>query len=495
MKKIIYIAFAAITLLSSCQIVDVLDKKPPYDADLDGAITNAKTAELALIGVYSYLPQGGFNWIDQAAYSFRSGIMSKPTWHNSGNMVYFYERNWPLLSSNLDTEWDQAYNIIKNANFLLTKLNSIGDFDGNRGTEIAGELYFLKGFAYHRLLMRYGQYWDLNSKYGLLVREDLPAIGGDKKARATVAESYDVILDNLNKAITMAPDYKDSGYASKLAAKATKVKVLMDMGKYSECITLVDEVLKETTLEGSYAEVFNSAATSKEIIFARKFGNSELTTMTTREEAIKGAEWGPTKTYIDIIGNDPRKNMIVGDSIKVDKATGTTRDSTMNATLNKMTNSNNSLPIIFLRTAELYLIKAEATMRNNGSIADAWAPIARIRSRAGATSTTPATREELEEAICNEWLIELGCENSSEWYAIRRNTSSKFNDEGVLKSFEPGIAKLLNMNAQLSERYFLRKNAKPSTVEQFLTDMGYKRILSIPTSETDSNPVEQNPGY
>lgn len=493
MKKIIYIAFAAITLLSSCQIVDVLDKKPPYDADLDGAITNAKTAELALVGVYSYLPQGYFNWIDQAAYSFRSGIMSKPTWHNSGNMVYYYERNWPLLSSNVDTEWDQAYNIIKNANFLLTKVSSIGDFEGNRGTEIEGELYFLKAFAYHRLLLRYGQYWDLNSKYGLLIREDLPAIGGDKKARATVAESYNVILDNLNKAIEMAPAFSDSGYASSLAAKATKVKVLMDMGNYSECITLVDEVLKETTLEGSYADVFNNAATSKEIIFARKFGNSELVSLSTREDAVKGAKWGVTQTFMNLVEGDPRKSVIVGDSIKVAGATKPQRDSSMNAPVNKMSNSNNSLPIIFLRTAELYLIKAEATLRNNGSIADAWAPIMTLRNRAGATSTTPTTREELEEAICNEWIIELGYENSSEWLAIRRNTSSKFKDGDEYKTFPAGIAKLLNMNAQLSERYFQRKTA--GTLDQFITDMGYKRILSIPTSETNSNPVEQNPGY
>lgn len=477
MKRTIYIvAFLAISFLSGCQLVDVLDKKPSYEADLEGAITNAKTAELALIGVYSYLPQGTSGWMDQPAYSFRTGMMSKPSWHTSGNAVYYYERNWPTLGSNVDSEWDQAYNIIKNANFLLTRVDAISDFQEGRRETMKGELYFLKGFAYHRLLIRYGQHWDLTSRYGMILRENTPAIGDDKKGRATVQETYDLILENLDQAITMAPKYSDSGYGSSLAAKATKVKVLMDMGKYEDCAKLADEVLKEAYFEPVYDDVFTKTATSKEVIFARKFGDSEISNMSTRLSAIDDGNWAATRSLDSILNKDPRKKTIIGDSIQV-KYTGIYSDLYKSTPLKKLNNESNSMPIIFLRTAEIYLIKAEAIMRGGGSIADAWAPIMVLRTRAGATSVTPTSREQLEDAIFNEWICELSCENGSEWMAVRR----------------VGVDKLLSVNALLREAY--QKQVVAGTEQIYRKTIVDKRILSIPDSEINSNPVEQNPGY
>lgn len=474
MRKIIYIfAFLAITLLNSCQLVDVLDKRPPYEADLDGAITNAKTAELALNGVYSYLPQGTGDWMQQVAYTFRTGFMSKPEWFTQGNAVFHFEKSWPILGANSDTEWDQAYNIIKNANFLLTRLDDITDFIGNRRDEIKGELHFLKGFAYHRLLIRYGQHWDLNSRLGLIIRENTPAIGDDKKGRSTVQESYNVILENLDKAIALAPKYSDSGYGSSLAAKATKVKVLMDMGNYEDCITLADEVINEAYLEPSFQNVFANTITSKEIIFARKFGDSEISNMSTRLSAIDEGKWAATRSLDSLLNGDPRKQYIIGDSIQV-KYNNILSDQYKSTPILKLNNASNNMPIIYLRTAEMYLIKAEAIMRNGGSISDSWAPIAAIRNRAGATTTAPATRELLEEEIFNEWVRELVGENGSEWMAVRRI----------------GIDKLISVNALLRENYL---NAADKEIKR--TEYTNKRILSIPTSETDSNPVEQNPGY
>ena len=55
MKKIL-IVFAIIVGFANCQLVDVLEQDPMYELDLEGAITTPEMAELALNGVYSYLP-------------------------------------------------------------------------------------------------------------------------------------------------------------------------------------------------------------------------------------------------------------------------------------------------------------------------------------------------------------------------------------------------------------------------------------------------------
>ena len=62
MKKYIFLALLTMGV-SSCQLVDVLDQKPEFEADLDGAITTPAAVELALNGIYYSLPGNGFNVI------------------------------------------------------------------------------------------------------------------------------------------------------------------------------------------------------------------------------------------------------------------------------------------------------------------------------------------------------------------------------------------------------------------------------------------------
>lgn len=86
----------------------------------------------------------------------------------------------------------------------------------------------------------------------------------------------------------------------------------------------------------------------------------------------------------------------------------------------KLLNDANDMPVIFSRVSELYLIKAEALYRSGASISEAYAPIRKLRERAGAEIILPANNEELETAIFNEWMLELSFENWHEWFAMIR---------------------------------------------------------------------------
>lgn len=67
-------------------------------------------------------------------------------------------------------------------------------------------------------------------------RETPPTSDDVYKARSTVQQTYDFILKDIEYAISNAPDFTSSDFASKMAAKALKVKVLFYMGKYSEAL-------------------------------------------------------------------------------------------------------------------------------------------------------------------------------------------------------------------------------------------------------------------
>lgn len=47
MKKYIFLALLTMGV-SSCQLVDVLDQKPEFEADLDGAINNTRCCRVSL---------------------------------------------------------------------------------------------------------------------------------------------------------------------------------------------------------------------------------------------------------------------------------------------------------------------------------------------------------------------------------------------------------------------------------------------------------------
>lgn len=481
MKKYINILLVSI-LLISCSTSDFLDQQPAYEADLDGAITNADKVELALIGVYANLSADAYDSRDiMAEGSFKAGTMRKPEWWTRGNAVYYYERYWPVLYGIGGKEWSYDYSLIKNANFLLSAIDGINDFEGNRKDEIIGELHFLKALAYERMMLRFTQYWDMNSELGLIIRNDLPSLENVKKDRSSVADSYQMILDELEIAIVKCPDYSVSSEASKVSVKALKTRVLFQMGRYSDCVAMANEVLAHTEngLAPSYATIFTDWESTNEILFGRVFGASESASLETRLTSFSSGKWGPSSNYIEFLGDDPRYDVIIGDTVVVDYRYGISGNVYTNPTVKKLVNSANDLPLIYLRTAEIYLLKAEAIYRGGGSYDDAYAPIAAIRTRAGADPVPHATQAEIETAICNEWLIEMSFENSHEYFALRRF----------------GVEKLLERNTQLKaalDKAIANGSEAEAQYRQRIEDF---RILSIPSSEINGNPVEQNPGY
>ena len=95
MKKYIFLALLTMGV-SSCQLVDVLDQKPEFEADLDGAITTPAAVELALNGIYYSLPGNGFNVIfPTVSGSFKAGTMWRQEIVSAGNAVYYSERMLP----------------------------------------------------------------------------------------------------------------------------------------------------------------------------------------------------------------------------------------------------------------------------------------------------------------------------------------------------------------------------------------------------------------
>ena len=487
MKKIL-IVFSIIIGLTNCQLVDVLEQDPMYELDLENAITSPEMAELALTGTYGCLPAKSTNYtFATLSGSFMSGALLRQNFITSGVSIYYSENYLPTLSYSTfgDEEWGCDYEVIKNVNYLLQALEKLDDseFKAGRKAEIIGECHFLTALSYFRLLRQFSEFWDENSNYGILIRDEIPSVSNAVKVRATVAQSYEEIYKHLEIALNQAPEYTTSTQASVQAAKALKAVVLFYQGKYSEAAVAADEAITSTNpLDPSYSNVFTNAETSKEVIFCRAFGTDDVSDVSYFMEKAFGATgiWGPTESYMNLIEGDPRKDLVTENKDVV--YNGVTYNVN---TVKKLYIPGEGVPVIFLRTAELYLIKAEALARSNASIADAWAPIKELRNRVGADMTEPASRDELMDEIFKEWWIEMAFENWHEWFATRR------------------FDRLLEMNKSLAEQLEDEQEKDKededggnSFEQAFLQKLEWRKIYNIPTSEINANSAcEQNPGY
>lgn len=492
MKKYIF-TIALIFSVASCQLVDVLDKSPDHQADLDKAITTPKAVERALVGLYYYLPGKASNVVfPTTSGSFKAGSMQRQDLVKAGNAIYYSERTLPVLGYSDDTEWTSDYNIIKNAVFLKSACEKIdaSKFSGNRKQEILGEIAFLRAFANFRILIRYAEFWDENSPNGIVIRDEFPTVQNSPKKRSSVKESFDYIIDNLEVAMKDAPKYSKASLASKEAAQLLYAKVLFYRQSYAEALKVIEnDLLPNLFLENNYGDVFSKANDSKEIIFTREFVGVDAQDTERRFTAFGNSPnknqgyWGPTQAFLDLVDNDPRKDVIISavDSLESRGSVGYNLKS-----VGKLLNSSNNMPVMFLRNAEVLLMQSECLYRTGASFNTAYAPIERLRNRAGASIEVPTNIEEMETAILQEWQIEAGFENWHEWFAMLRFSG--------LNEDKPNFERLLAMNKQLREAY--EKEVEAGKGPEYLERIKFRRIEAIPIAEMNTNTeMEQNIGY
>lgn len=470
MKKILLILLAA-SLLYSCELVDVLDKEPPHNLTPGSAIKDEKTAEIALTGVYGN--QTGYNsYMTIGNGAFMAGMLKANENPGVTVNIYYIESRLPKLNIIADAYmpfWTSPTNVISAANSLLVSLEGMSDnqFTQGRRQSMMAEAKFMRAFSNFDMLRMFGEYDKPDSKFGLIIRKKPATVTTVTTARSSVRESYEFILEDLDYAIQYAPDFKESNCASKLAAKALRVRVLFYMGDYPTALTEANEFISSNvrTLESDYNTIFTNKNNS-EMIFTRGFaGTTEIDNQATRIQAFHNqGKWGPTDSFLAMVAGDPREDVILKNGV------GTVFGP--QKTINKAANADGDMPIYYMRYSEIYLMKAECQART-GNPGGALATLNEMRSAHG-LAIIPSSSDVLN-TIFEEWLMEMGFENGHEWSALWRL----------------GVDKLLEVNQTVKTE--CDKSADPAL---YKSNLPFKRIYPIPSTEISANKLAvQNPGY
>lgn len=418
--------------LSACR-KELLDPVPQASiSDLVAFETPERTLS-AVNGMYAGVKVGAFyggryyNYQDVRGEEFinetNNGVTNLQTW------------NFTVGSSTNEVNnlWNAAYTAINRTNVVIAGVNGASISDSLK-RQYTAEARFLRALTYHSLVTIYARpYTDgAGSKPGVVIyTEPQTSKGENKKERSTVAEVYNLILEDLNYAEANLPAAHASTElnvtrAHKNAAIALKTRVYLHMARYNDVITEANKIVPATApfkapsgvrheLAANIASVFGSGGQTLENIFSFPFTSldlpgtqNSLNSYYSPGSSTACSSCSGTGEYslnsAGIIANtgwtatDARRTAFV-------QTIGTTTANTR-TWLRKWTANTDYVPVI--RYAEVLLNLAEALARTSGVSTRAVALLNAVRQRSDATTVlAPATQQALIDAILLERRIEL----------------------------------------------------------------------------------------
>ncbi len=260
MKKL-YIVLALVISFSSCR--KWLEITPEGEVPESEAVKTQQDLQNLLNSSYDAMANH-YNGRVQFFNELLGDNLEKP---QSGFTVPIYLRTTNYFNSDVGGLYNDIYNVIFRLNFLMFKIEEgIIPVDAEFKVRATAEAKFLRALAHFDLVKLWGQpygYTSNNAHPGVVIRN---SVDTKPKARASVAEVYTFILEDLAAAQTNLPD-NNGNYANKDAAKALLANVRFQQNDFANALTLCNELLSKYTLDTTLNRFVN-VLNSPEKIFA-----------------------------------------------------------------------------------------------------------------------------------------------------------------------------------------------------------------------------------
>jgi starch-binding outer membrane protein, SusD/RagB family len=465
--KILLMGAMAGLIMMSC--ADKLDIDPRQSISDNIALADYSGVQNALIGAWDALQHPNFLGSN---YIINSECMAGNIFWG-GSFVNFRDiAEKMILPDNASTQpyWMQGYQAIDRANKIIdvVRANTIteGVFLQNRD-RILGNALVIRAISHFEMVRVYGQppgYTSDNSHPGIPIVTKgtyLPS-DAEKVSRATVAQVYAQIIEDLEEAINLLPASALKPFPTIITAKAIMARVYLECRNWEKAAELALEVIESDayTLNDHPATFYRSSYTSESILeIAHTLSDNP------RNTRADLANYWSIEERKDITIPPRVIEMYEDNDLRSELFMVEVQDTVTTWFSVRYMHQADNLP--YLRYAEILLIRAEAlAMLNPGQVPqEAVYLLGKIRERAQASHTIPETADELFEAIMLEREKELMHEGSF-LFDLKR-----WRRDDVRFSRAP------------------RNN-------NFIAWDDPRMIYPIPQREMDVNPnLDQNPGY
>lgn len=401
MKNIFYRSATLLTLgltlgLAACD--KQLDVEPRQSIDATTALNNEANVSSAIVGLYAQLDSPNLYGTDLILVPelliVNGSVQFQGTFTNYRNIA---TRSIRVDNATATGIYREAYRAIGQANIILDALPAVTTESLKARYE--GEARFVRADMYFELVRLYGrQYNPATAGTDLGVPLNLTAVrtvadASRRLPRATVAEVYAQVIDDLTKAIAVLPA-SNPARADKSTAKALLARVYLQQGNFAAARAMADDVIKTSgrTLAPTLGSVFTGRNSSESLLEIQQ-----------NDQNNAGTANSGLGTHYASLGQFGRGDVLVlpafanlygptdarGTASLLYNSTGARRVAAPRTALRtgKFTSAGQNIPVI--RLAEMYLIRAEADIRA-GAVASALADVNRIRTRSNAVPYTEA---------------------------------------------------------------------------------------------------------
>ena len=255
----LYILLAAV----ACSATSCLDKMPEDAIPFDDAIKTVDDVNLAVVGIYdafknSALYSGNLTLLPDLQADFVYGI-------NGNTNTYGDIWRWKdILATNTSIEAVYAglYTVINRCNFLLDRVdavrkNTTDDDDLDQLDQCCGEAYFARALAYSELVKCFCKAYESDAEaaneLGVILTQHYQ--GNEEMKRASLKDSYQFILDDLDRAaelLALDKDYDPATdgalfnsaiYFNEYTVYALRARVALYMKNWEDAIKYSSKVI------------------------------------------------------------------------------------------------------------------------------------------------------------------------------------------------------------------------------------------------------------
>lgn len=495
MKKNIFVLSLLACALSftSCSDDDINQK--PYDKiEFSDYYKTESDFNTAINGVYRGFVQDGYyaglsNASDIVAVGdiLADNIILNPGGRQSGLRTH----NWSYNSNATPTSiYSTSYNIISRANLILANIDNLQD--GEFKNYIVAKAKAIRALAHFEVARTYAeiptQADNASTTIGIAYVDKYDP-KAEVKRDATIGETYDKIIADLEAAIPNLKIADDSSEMNKYAAEALLGKVYLYKGDYNKVIEYTQPVVNavEPAKQNELADLWTSA-NSKGVLFEIPLINtSEPTLVTnfsqgaTNEKII--LEYTVDKNFYNLYDSTTESERLNA-YFKIYNPDNL--DGKAIIAVNKYINGKVLLGINngrYLRVEEAILNLAEAQYLS-GDSGSALITLNKLRTVRYTTFTGGETGTAIFDAIQLERRKELAFENGDRWFTLKRLQGVS----GISSEYTQGIQRSGN-------GIFADGTGLPSS-SQSLKAGDYRWQLPISQTVLNKNKnMTQTPGY
>lgn len=391
----------SLLLFTGCE--DRLDVTPE-DQVASGTVFNSlATINGAVVGIYSKNQSGDLNGMAQLMSDFMADDV---TFVGSFPSLQEIDQFQTLATNtSIDNIWLDGYELIGAANNVIENLPLVTDVPGVDDAlkaQYIGEAKFLRALTYFQLVNLFAQPYQVSQGTNLGVPLVLqPFEGGDisgfQLERSTVNEVHNQIEQDLLDAIATLPA-NNGVRAESDAAKALLARLYLYREQWAQAATAADEVIASGnyTLAPDY-DFYDDNPSSAENIFVVVNTPSDGPQETAGSDEVYVNFYNPapggrgdapfSQDLIDAFAAEPGDRRFAELAQAASDAGG---NSTFFTTKYPDV-VNNASDGMVLRITEMYLIRAEANLRNGSTVGDSpLNDLNLLRSRAGLSALASA---------------------------------------------------------------------------------------------------------